>query len=102
MDTVPASIDVLDSISRAVASKCEIFLDSGVRHGNDVIKSLALGAKMVFVGRPALWGLAWDGENGVVKTLEILKAELDRGMALTGMTSIDIPKDLVAMANTSI
>ena len=51
---------------------------------------------MVFVGRPVLWGLAYDGENGVSKTFEILKRELDLSMALAGCTSVEnIPRELV-------
>ncbi len=51
---------------------------------------------MVFVGRPVLWGLAYDGENGVTRTLDILKRELDLSMALAGCTSVDsIPAELV-------
>ena len=65
-------------------------------HGTDVFKALALGADMVFVGRPALWGLAYDGQKGVEKTLELLKSELDNAMGLAGCKDVkDITRDIV-------
>ena len=56
--------------------------------GTDVLKALALGAKMVCVGRPVIWGLALDGQNGVDLTLEMLRKELDSAMALSGCTDV--------------
>lgn len=53
-------IDVLPEIVEAVEGKVEVFLDGGVRKGTDVLKALALGAKAVFIGRPVLWGLAYQ------------------------------------------
>lgn len=53
-------IESLPEIVRAVKGRCEVYLDGGVRHGTDVVKALALGARAVFVGRPALWGLAYN------------------------------------------
>lgn len=71
-------------------------MDGGVRTGADIFKCLALGAKMVFVGRPVLWGLACDGSDGVRKVLNILKDELELAMRLTGCPSlIDITRDMV-------
>lgn len=70
---------------KAVNRQCEVYLDGGVRQGTDVFKAIALGAKMVFMGRPALWGLACGGEAGVKSILSIVKNELDSVMALTGM-----------------
>ena len=64
----------------------------GVRRGTDVLKSLALGARAVFVGRPVLFGLAVSGAEGVQHVLELLQAELERAMALSGrptLASID-------------
>uniref|UniRef100_A0A287ARZ8 (S)-2-hydroxy-acid oxidase n=1 Tax=Sus scrofa TaxID=9823 RepID=A0A287ARZ8_PIG len=58
LDEVPASIDALSEVVAAVKGKIEVYLDGGIRTGNDVLKALALGAKCVFVGRPILWGLA--------------------------------------------
>lgn len=55
---VSFQIEVLPEIVRAVGHKVEVYLDGGIRSGTDVLKALALGAKMVFIGRPAIWGLA--------------------------------------------
>ena len=63
-------------------------MDGGVRKGTDVLKALALGARMVFVGRPAIWGLAYNGRDGVLKTLDILKKEFDSVMSLSGNTDV--------------
>ncbi|XP_038051624.1 hydroxyacid oxidase 1-like [Patiria miniata] len=97
LDGVPATIDVLAEIVDAVrGSNVEVYLDGGVRKGTDVLKALALGARAVFVGRPALWGLAYDAEKGVQKVLEILKDEFSRAMALCGCSSVaDITSDYI-------
>ncbi|KAB0387913.1 hypothetical protein FD755_002869 [Muntiacus reevesi] len=84
LDEVPASIDALTEVVAAVKGKVEVYLDGGIRTGNDVVKALALGAKCVFVGRPILWGLACKGEHGVTKVLDILKNEFHTSMTLTG------------------
>ena len=74
----------------------DVFLDGGIREGTDVLKALALGAKMVFIGRPVLWGLAFDGQAGVELTLNILKKELDLAMSLSGNTDVkNVDRDLV-------
>ncbi|XP_063918002.1 2-Hydroxyacid oxidase 1-like [Zophobas morio] len=96
IDGTPASIEALPEIVKAVGDRVEIYLDGGVTDGTDVYKALALGAKMVFVGRPVLWGLAHSGEDGVKKILTILKTELDYALAITGCATIkDISKEMV-------
>ncbi|XP_037649062.1 hydroxyacid oxidase 1-like [Sebastes umbrosus] len=71
-------------------------MDGGVRRGTDVLKALALGAKAVFVGRPVLWGLACQGEQGVKEILELLKEELRLAMALSGCRSVsEVSRSLV-------
>ena len=65
-----------------------MLLDSGIRSGADAFKALALGADAVLVGRPYLWGLALDGQNGVEIVLRSLLAELDLTMALSGATTL--------------
>ena len=62
----------------------EVYLDGGVRQGTDVLKALALGAKAVFVGRPALWGLAYAGKEGVGQVLSMLRDEFTLAMQLAG------------------
>ncbi|XP_022091120.1 hydroxyacid oxidase 1-like [Acanthaster planci] len=103
LDGVPATIDVLAEIVDAVrGSGVEVYLDGGVRKGTDVLKALALGARAVFIGRPALWGLAYDGEKGVEKVLRILKEEFSLAMALSGCSSVaDITSDLISMPSYS-
>ena len=61
LDTTPASIEVLEECVKAVEGKIEVYFDGGVERGTDVLKALALGAKCVFIGRPILWGMAYDG-----------------------------------------
>lgn len=77
-------------------------MDGGITEGIDVFKALALGAQLVFVGRPVIWGLAVDGQQGVKRVLEILKEELDNTMALAGTVSIkEITREYVINDNQS-
>ncbi len=91
LDTAPATVDQLPRIVDAVDGRVPVLLDGGIRRGTDVAKSLALGADAVAVGRPALWGLAADGERGVVSVLEMLRNELANTLTLCGAAS---PGDL--------
>jgi lactate 2-monooxygenase len=86
VDGAIASLDALPAIVDAVGGELEILLDSGVRSGADVVKALALGADAVLLGRPYLWGLAADGEAGVLGVLRTILAELDLTIGLTGHT----------------
>ncbi|XP_068135727.1 2-Hydroxyacid oxidase 1 [Hyperolius riggenbachi] len=96
LDGVPATLDVLEEVVTAVEGKVEVYLDGGVRKGTDVLKALALGARAVFIGRPAIWGLAYQGEDGVKEVLDILREEFRLAMALTGCCSVnDIDRSLV-------
>jgi len=88
LDTCRATIDVLPEVADAVHDKTEIFIDGGIRRGTDIFKAVALGAKAVLIGRPVIWGLAYDGENGVRSVLEILRKELHLAMALCGCDSV--------------
>jgi (S)-2-hydroxy-acid oxidase len=89
LDTTPATIEVLPDIVRAVAGKVEVYVDGGITRGTDVFKCLALGARAVFIGRPVLWGLARNGEEGVLHILTLLMDELQLAMALAGTANID-------------
>lgn len=92
LDTTFASIEVLPEVVDAVAGRCEVYLDGGIRRGTDVLKALALGARAVFIGRPLFWGLAVDGEAGVKSILQMLRDELETAMGMCGrptMASID-------------
>uniref|UniRef100_A0A3P8RTT9 (S)-2-hydroxy-acid oxidase n=1 Tax=Amphiprion percula TaxID=161767 RepID=A0A3P8RTT9_AMPPE len=96
LDGVPATLDVLEEVVTAVQGCCDVYMDGGVRRGTDVLKALALGAKAVFIGRPVLWGLACQGEQGVTEILELLKEELRLAMALSGCRSVaEVSRSLV-------
>jgi lactate 2-monooxygenase len=88
IDGAIASLDALPAILDAAGDAMAVLLDSGIRSGADVFKALALGADAVLVGRPYLWGLALDGQNGVETVLRSLLAELDLTMALSGLTRV--------------
>ncbi|MBY8889061.1 alpha-hydroxy-acid oxidizing protein [Streptomyces sp. PTM05] len=89
LDGASATLDALPDVVRAVAGRCPVFLDGGVRGGTDVLKALAAGARAVFVGRPVLWGLAAAGEAGARDVLTLLRDELEDAMALAGCPSLD-------------
>jgi 4-hydroxymandelate oxidase len=96
LDASPATLDVLARVADAVGGDLEVLVDGGVRRGADALKALALGAKAVLVGRPILWGLAWDGEAGARFVLETLRREFDLAMALAGCPTIaSITRDLI-------
>ena len=88
LDGAPSSIRVLPEIVAAVGGKTEIYLDGGIRSGQDVLKAVALGAKSTFIGRAFLYGLGAGGEAGVTRSLEIIHKELDITMALCGERDI--------------
>ena len=92
LDSALASIEALPEIVEAVDGRCEVYMDGGIRRGTDILKALALGARAVLIGRPVLWGLAVDGAEGVRDVLDILRAELELAMVLSGrptLASID-------------
>ena len=96
LDTSIATADALPEVVEAVGGRALIAVDGSVRRGIDALKALALGADLVAVGRPVLWGLAIDGAGGVQRVLEILRDELSLAMALAGCRSIgEITPDLV-------
>ena len=88
-DDTMSSIEMVPEIVAATEGRVEIYVDSGVRRGSDVLKALALGATAVAVGRPLYWGLAVNGAEGVHHMLEILREEFNRAMAYCGQTSVD-------------
>jgi 4-hydroxymandelate oxidase len=97
LDTAPATIEALPSVVDAIGGKIPVLIDGGVRRGTDVVKALALGAQAALIGRPVLWGLAANGEEGAYRVLELLKAEFDLAMALCGARTIrEIDKSLVS------
>ncbi len=88
LDGAISAIRALPGVVDAVQGRAEVILDGGVRRGADVVKALALGARACMIGRAWLYGLACDGEDGVARSLEILRNEVDLCMALLGRTTI--------------
>tara|TARA_R100001244_G_scaffold21048_15_gene22514 strand:- start:90 stop:1226 length:1137 start_codon:yes stop_codon:yes gene_type:complete len=84
LDTQPATISVLAEVAAALEGRVPLLLDGGIRRGSDVFKALALGADAVLVGRPYMFGLAAAGAVGVAHVVQMLRAELEVAMALTG------------------
>ncbi len=98
LDSVQASIEALPEVVEAAGKHCEIYLDSGICRGTDVLKAIALGARAVLVGRPILWGLAVNGADGAYHVLELLRAELEQDMILAGLPTIaSINRSLVKL-----
>jgi len=106
LDGVAAGLDALPEVVDAVAGRCEVYVDGGIRRGTDVLKALALGARAAFAARPFAGGLAVGGEAGVASVLSILRDEIALGLGLLGCTSPDqvarshveptLPYDLLA------
>jgi isopentenyl diphosphate isomerase/L-lactate dehydrogenase-like FMN-dependent dehydrogenase len=98
LDTALTSIEALPEIVEAVAGRCEVYFDGGIRRGTDILKALSLGARAVLVGRPVLWGLAVNGAEGAYQVLEMLRKELELSMALSGRPTLNsIDRTLVKM-----
>jgi 4-hydroxymandelate oxidase len=97
LDTTVTSVEALPEVAAALAGKAEIYVDSGIRRGTDIVKALALGARAVLIGRPVLWGLSTGGADGVRAVIEHLHTELVRVMALCGAANVaECTEDLVA------
>lgn len=88
LDGAPSTISVLPEIVEAVGDKLEVYLDSGVRSGQDVLKAIALGARGTLIGRSFIYGLGAYGRDGVQRVLEIIRNEMDISMAFCGRTQI--------------
>jgi L-lactate dehydrogenase (cytochrome) len=96
LDGAPSSIRALPPIVDAVGSRIEVWMDGGIRSGQDVLKAVALGAKATLIGRSFLYGLGAYGEAGVTKCLEIIRNELDLTMAFCGRTNIhDVDRSIL-------
>lgn len=88
LDGAVPTIEALSEVVEAVAGRCEVYLDGGIRRGTDIVKALALGARAVLVGRPILYGLIVNGHEGVEDVLNILNDELLLTMALCGCPTL--------------
>ncbi|HNC69220.1 MAG TPA: alpha-hydroxy acid oxidase [Pseudomonadales bacterium] len=89
LDSAPAAISALPAIAEAIGNHSELIFDSGIRSGQDVMKALALGAHATMIGKAFLYGLGALGKPGVTKALQLIRAELDVSMALTGVNRMD-------------
>ncbi|HVE27154.1 MAG TPA: alpha-hydroxy acid oxidase [Sporichthya sp.] len=89
LDTAIAGADALADVVAAIGGDAEVYVDGGIRHGTDVVKALAMGARAVLIGRPMIWGLAAGGATGVQAVLTELQMELANAMALCGARSVD-------------
>lgn len=99
VDGSMGALDALPGVVDAVGGKCEVLFDSGIRHGADVVKALALGAKAVCIGRPWVYGLAVDGSKGVAEVLRRLLADYDLTMALCGLRNVgEISREMLVRA----
>jgi len=94
LDGVIGSLDALPDIVKAVNGRIPVILDSGVYRGMDALKALALGADAVAIGRPFVYGLALEGQQGVEKVMTNLYDELKVSIALAGAISIKGLRDI--------
>jgi isopentenyl diphosphate isomerase/L-lactate dehydrogenase-like FMN-dependent dehydrogenase len=102
LEVLPEAMEALRATPGYSADKFEVYVDGGVRRGTDIFKALALGAKAVGVGRPALYAMSAFGTPGVAKMLQILKAELEMTMRLMGTPTLaDIKPEMIDTRNLS-
>jgi len=98
LDTVLATATALPDVAEAVAGQVPVLVDGGIRRGTDVAKALCLGADAVLIGRPAIWGLAVGGADGVCDVVDLLRAELMMAMGLLGAPTVSaLGIDLLAV-----
>src|SRR5205807_6502379 len=88
LDAVPSTARALPEVVDAVGDQVEVLADGGVRTGLDVVKMVALGARAVLIGRAWAWAVAARGETGVRHVLNVMKADIDVALALTGQRSL--------------
>ncbi|CEG56645.1 alpha-hydroxy acid oxidase [Legionella fallonii] len=93
LDTSEATINVLPDIIATVAGRTPVLIDGAIERGTDILKAIALGADAVLIGRPTLWSLAVNGEQGVESMLTLLKDEFEIAMKLSGLSTIQAIKD---------
>jgi len=100
LDQTMSSLEMVPEIVDAVNGNCEVYLDSGIRRGSDVVKALSLGVRAVGIGRPLFWGLSVAGEDGVHHVLELLREEVGRAMDMCGQSDVgDLDSALINIPN---
>ena len=97
LDRAVPTAQALREVVAAVGDRGEVYVDGGIRSGLDALAALALGARGVFLGRPALYGLAVDGARGVTRVLRDLETELREALELAGCATLDEARDLLAV-----
>jgi (S)-2-hydroxy-acid oxidase len=99
LDCVPSTLEALHDIAKALERRIPVIFDGGVRKGSDVFKAIALGADLVLVGRPVVWGLGYKAQEGLETVVNILEREFSRTMALAGVTRVaDIKPESLGVA----
>ena len=102
LDAGIATLQVLPEIRAAVGSDALVLFDGGVRTGTDVLRAVALGADVVSIGRPLVYGLAIDGAAGVQRIFELYREEFTSAMAMCGATSLDaIQPDILTVRRSA-
>ena len=100
-DSSMAPIEALAPIVDAIGKRTTVIVDSGFRRGSDVVKALAIGAKLVLIGRATLWGTTVGGEAGAAKAIRFYREEISRTLAYTGCRSLaDLNRDLLEFMPT--
>ncbi|MGB3390974.1 MAG: alpha-hydroxy acid oxidase, partial [Pseudaminobacter sp.] len=100
LDGAPSSISALPAIAQAAGNDIEVWMDGGIRSGQDVLKAVALGAKGTMIGRAFLYALGAMGEEGVTRCLQLMANELDVTMAFCGRTDIaDVDRSILLNGN---
>lgn len=103
LDSVPSTARALPDVVDAVGNEVEVLVDGGVRTGLDVVKMIALGARAVLIGRAWAWAVAGGGEAGVRHILEVIQADIDVALGLTGHTSLSgIDRSALFQADSSV
>jgi L-lactate dehydrogenase (cytochrome) len=103
LDSVPSTVRALPAVADAVGDQVEVLVDGGIRTGLDVVKMIALGARAVLIGRAWAWSVAARGEAGVRHVLEVMKADIDVALGLTGSPSVaDLDRSSLYQAEPSL
>ncbi|KAH8886222.1 peroxisomal glycolate oxidase [Thozetella sp. PMI_491] len=103
LDYAPPTLDMLPRIAKVVKRRIPIHFDGGIRRGSDLFKALCLGADVVWIGRPALWAISYDGERGLRLALRLIQQEFEACMALAGCSALEElgPQLLMPVTTTS-